>query len=135
MSPARTSGTKQRPITAPARATARGVGTGARSRARTASSIVSGTCAVADRAPVRPRLVAERPEQLLDVERDAVGPLVDGVDHLARRRQPGPQDQRHDERRLVVRERRQPRLLGQPLAQQPRSPLALDRADGSSSSR
>ena len=73
---------------------------------------------VADGAAVRPGLVVERGEQLLDVERDAVRPLVDGVDDLARRRQAGPEDERDHERRLVLREGLEAGLLGEPLAEQ-----------------
>ena len=56
-------------------------------RARTASSIVSGTCASRIARAVEARLVVERRQQLLDMEGDAVGPLVDRVDDLARRRE------------------------------------------------
>ncbi len=45
MTPARTSGTKQRPMTAPARATVRASSDSRANRVRIASSIVSGTSA------------------------------------------------------------------------------------------
>ena len=44
---------------------------------------------------------ADRGEQLLDVQRDAVRPCVDGIDDLPRCRQPGPEQERRDERRLI----------------------------------
>ena len=83
---------------------------------------------LADRQAVRARLRAERPEQLLDVERDAVGSLVDRVRDLARGREAGVEDQRRDERGLRPGERRQPDLLGDALGQQPRPPVAQARA-------
>ncbi len=82
---------------------------------------------LADRPPVGPLRVAQRREELLDVERDAVRPREHRADHLARRRQARPEDERRHERRLVVGERRQADLLGEPLAEQPGPPLAMDR--------
>jgi hypothetical protein len=63
------------------------------------------------------------------VQRDAVGALVNGVDHLAGRRQARVQDQCRDERGLVVREGLEAELLGEPLGEQPCSPFAVERAE------
>ena len=98
MIPARTSGTKQRPMTAPARAVACASGDRRANRARTASSIVSGTVASRIAGAVdRGAVGAERAEQLLDMERDAVGPLVDRGRDVARCRQAGIEEQGRDE--------------------------------------
>ena len=47
-------------------------------------SMVSGTADRVDRRSRPAVLLAERPEDLLDVQRDAVGPVVDGADHVLR---------------------------------------------------
>ena len=83
----------------------------------------------ADRATVRPGVLVQRGEQLLDVEGNAVRALVHGGDDLARCRQAGPQDEGDDERRLVLREGLEARFLGQSLADQPRPPLAVHRSE------
>ncbi len=72
----------------------------------------------ADRGAVDARLGAERAEQLLDVERDAVGPLVHRGRDVARRRQPGTEEEGRDEGRLAGIERHDPELLGDPLGDQ-----------------
>ena len=79
---------------------------------------------LADRQAVRACLRIERPEQLLDVERDPVGSLVHGIHDLARGRESGVEDERGDERGLRPRERHQPDLLGDALRQQPGPPVA-----------
>ena len=84
---------------------------------------------IADRAAVGPRLVAERAEELLDVQRDAVAALVDRVDDRAGSRQATAEDQRRHESRLVVGQRLEARLLGEPLAEQPRPPLSMEGAE------
>ena len=87
-------------MTAPARAVAWASGDRRASRARTASSMVSGTRGFADRGAVHACLGAERAEQLLDMERDPVGPLVHRGGDVARGRQPGPEEERRHEGRL-----------------------------------
>ena len=129
MIPARTSGTKHRPTTAPARATARASSDRRREARQDRVLDRARHMRVADRLAVGARVVAEGAEQLLDVERDAVGALVDRAHHLARGGEPGRQDQRRHQRRLVVGERREPRLLGAALAEQPRPPLAVVRVE------
>ena len=84
---------------------------------------------VADPPTVGAGLVIERREELLDVERDPVRPRVDRLDDFPGSRQLAAQDQRRREARLVSREGAQPDLLGEPLAQQARPPLAVDRVD------
>ena len=101
MIPASTSELKQRPMIAPALATAWASGDRCDRRASTASSIVSGTVASRIARPFAPSFRAERPEQLLDVERDAIGPLVDGGRDLAWGGEPGIEDERRDERRVA----------------------------------
>ena len=125
MIPARTSGTKHRPTTAPARATARA--SSDRRREAGQDRVLDGArhVRVADGLAVGARVVAERAQQLLDVQGNAVGALVDRAHHLARGGEPGRQDQRRHQRRLVVRQRREPRLLGPALAEQARPPLAV----------
>ena len=83
---------------------------------------------IPDLPAIRSRVVAERAEQLLDVEREPVRSLVDGRHDLAGRRQACVEDQRRHQRGLVVRQRRQARLLGKPLGDQPGPPLAEERA-------
>jgi len=73
---------------------------------------------------------AERPEQLFDVERNAIGPLVYRVDDGARSRQAGAEDQRGHESGVVVPEALQADFLGNPLGEQSRAPFAMDRAGG-----
>ena len=73
---------------------------------------------LADRQPVRARLRAERPEQLLDVEWHPIRPLVDGIDDLTGRRQAGVEDERRHEGGLGLRQRRESYLLGDPLGEQ-----------------
>ncbi len=80
---------------------------------------------VADGLAVGARVVAEGAQQLLDVQGNAVGALVDRAHHLARGGEPGGQDQRRHQRGLVVRQRREPRLLGPALAEQARPPFAV----------
>jgi hypothetical protein len=82
---------------------------------------------VQDGPAIRKPLSAERAAQLLDVQRDAVRPCVDGVDDVARGRQSRPEDQRGHERRLVTAQPTEADLLGDPLRHQPRSPLAQHR--------
>ena len=88
---------------------------------------MSGTLRLADPASVAQLLVVEGRKQLLDMERDPVRPQVDGRDDVARRRQLATEDQRRRGRRLLEGQRLEPGLLGGPLAQQPRSPLAVER--------
>ena len=57
---------------------------------------------VQDGPAVRETLPADRAAQLLDMERDAVGPGVHRVDHIARRGQASPKDQGRHQRRLVA---------------------------------
>ncbi len=83
---------------------------------------------VADRAAVRPFVLGDRPEQLFDVERNAVSPRVDRVDDVARRRQTGAEDERRHERRLLEGQGRESRLLGDALCQEPRPPLPQEGA-------
>ena len=78
----------------------------------------------ADGSGIDRPVLAERCEQLLDVERDAVAALVDGVDDVARSRQARVEDERHDERGLLVGERPEPHLLRLSLAEQAGAPLA-----------
>ena len=82
---------------------------------------------VADGPAVAPRVVAQGPEQLLDVKRDPIGALVDCLDDLARGRQPGIEDQRGHEGGLVVGQGSEPGLLREALADQAGSPLAEER--------
>ena len=99
MIPARTPGLNERPMIAPAPAAAWASGERCAILARTASSMVSGT--VASRiAALRSGVRAQCAQKLLDVEGDAVRPLIDGVRDLTRRRQTGIEDQRRDERGL-----------------------------------
>jgi hypothetical protein len=83
---------------------------------------------LADPAAVRPRVFIERREELFDVERDAVGAFMDRLDDVPRRRQLAAQDQRRRDRGLLEGQRPQPRLLRVTLAEEPRPPLAVDRA-------
>ena len=85
--------------------------------------MVSGTPASRIARAVDARLGAERAEQLLDMERDAVGPLVHRGRDVARRRQPGAEQEGRDEGRLAGIERHDPELLGDPLGDQARAPL------------
>ena len=62
------------------------------------------------------------------MERDAVRPLVDRGRDVERRRQPGVEDERRDQRRLGRIERGEPNLLGDPLGDQPGPPLTQARA-------
>ena len=78
---------------------------------------------VQDGPAVREPLSADRAAQLLDMERDAVGPGVHGVDHVARRGQAGPEDQGRHQRRLVAGQAAQADLLGEPLRDESRAPL------------
>ena len=114
-------------MTAPARAIAWASGDSGRDPGEDRVLDRLGDAGLADRRAVGPRLGAQRPEQLLDVERDPVGPLVDGGRDIARGRQAGVEDQRRDERRLGGIERDEPDLLGDPLGDQPRAPLAKAR--------
>ena len=75
-------------------------------------------------AAVREPVPTERAEEFLDVERDAVGPGVDRVDDVARRRQARPEDQRRHQRRLVAAQAPEPYLLRDPLGDEPGSPFA-----------
>ena len=81
-----------------------------------------------DREAIRPRLGVESPEELLDVERDPVRPIVDGVSDLARGRQTRVEDERGHERGFGFRQRRQPDLLGDALGQEPGAPVPQGRA-------
>ena len=81
---------------------------------------------VADRPAVDPGAIAKRPEQFLDVERDPVGPLVHRLDHVTRRRQPGIQDQRRHQGRLLDRQLLQAHLFGDALGHEARMPLAQE---------
>ena len=101
--PGQDSGTKQRPMTAPARAVACASGESWAIRAMTASSIVSGTFASRIAAPSERASALSAPEQLLDVERDAIGPLVDGRRDVARGRQAGVEQERRDQGGLALR--------------------------------
>ena len=62
------------------------------------------------------------------MQRDPVGALEDGADDLPGCGQPGPGDQRDDERRLLARQRVQSELLREPLAAETGAPLAVERA-------
>ena len=75
---------------------------------------------------VREPLPAERAEEFLDVERDAVGPGVDRVDDVARRRQSGPEDQRVISAVSSRVRRPEADLLGEPLRDEARAPLPKD---------
>ena len=86
-----------------------------------------GDARLADRRAIGSSLGAERPEQLLDVERDPVGPLVDRGRDIARGGQPGVEDQCRDESRLRGIEPHQPDLLGDPLGDESGAPLAKAR--------
>ena len=123
MIPARTSGTKQRPMTAPARAVACASGDSVRRAGRDRVLDRLGHAGLADRGAVGPRIGAERAEQLLDVERDPVGPLVDRSRDVARRGQAGVEDQRRDESRLGWSSGVEADLLGDPLGDQARAPV------------
>ena len=79
---------------------------------------------LADGTAVRARLRAQRAQQLLDVERDAVGPLVDGSRHVTWGRQAGVEQERRDQRGLGLVERVEPELLGDALGDQARAPGA-----------
>ena len=63
------------------------------------------------------------------MQRDAVAALVDRGDDRAGSRQATAEDQRRHERRLVVGQRLEARLLGEPLAEQPRPPLSMEGAE------
>ena len=128
MMPARTSGTKHRPITAPERATA--CASGESRLDALENRVLQGVRhgGVADRAAVRPFVLGDRPEQLFDVERKAVGPRVDRGDDVARRRQTGAEDERRHERRLLEGQGCESRLLGDALRQEPRPPLPQESA-------
>jgi hypothetical protein len=77
-----------------------------------------------DRRPVRSRLRVQGAEELLDVERDTIGPRVDGVGDLAWGRQSGIEDERRDERGLGGGQGAEPQLLGDPLRDQAGAPGA-----------
>ena len=62
--------------------------------------------------------------QFLNMQRDAVGSLVDGRHQFARWREVAAEDQSRHIGRLVHRQRLQAELLGEPLGQQARPPLA-----------
>ena len=79
---------------------------------------------LADGEAVGPGLGAQRAEQLLDVERDAVGPLVDRLDDFAWGGQPRIEDQRRHKGGLGRVERREADLFGDPLGQKAGSPVA-----------
>ena len=86
---------------------------------------------VQDGPAVREPIPADRAAQLLDMERDAVGPGVHRVDHVARRGQAGPEDQGRHQRRLVAGKATQADLLGEPLRDESRAPLTKhDPSDG-----
>ena len=108
-----------------------GLRQGARLRATAARGARGWSCRwCRARRPSRPDrsrpaiLLAERPEDLLDVQRDAVRPVVHGTDHVLRRRQAGREQEGRHHPRLGGREPPEPGLLRQPLGQEPRSPLA-----------
>ena len=101
MIPASTSELKQRPTTAPALATAWASTDRCDKRASTASSIVSGNRRLPNCQAVRASLRTERPEQLLDVEREAIRPLVDGGRDLAWGGEPGIEEECRDQRRVA----------------------------------
>ena len=124
MIPARTSGLNERPMIAPAPAAAWASGERCAIRARTASSMVSGTVASRIARPIRSGVRAQGAQKLLDVEGDAVRPLVDGVRDLTWRRQAGIEDQRRHERGLGCGQRAEPQLLGHPLGDQAGAPGA-----------
>ncbi len=130
MTPARTSGLKQRPMTAPARATSRASADSLSSRTSTASPMVSGTCASRMRRPSARASSSSAASSSSMWSGNAVRPLVDGLDHVARRRQLAAQDQRRGDAGLVDRQRSQPDLLGVPLAEDARPPLAVDAVGG-----
>ena len=83
---------------------------------------------VADRGAIRPCLGAEGPEQLLDVERDPVGPLEDRGRDLARGRQARVEDERRREGRLLAGQRPKPDLLGDALGDQADTPVTQARS-------
>ena len=87
-----------------------------------------GHVGLADRGAVGPRIGAERAEQLLDVQRDAVRPLVDRECDVARRGQAGVEQQRRDQGRLGEVEPVEVDLLGDPLGDLARAPGAEVRA-------
>ena len=124
--PARTSGLKQRPITAPARATRpRVVGQPVQAHQDRVADGVRHV-GLADPPAIGSRIVVEGRQQLLDVQRDAVGPLVDRLDHVARSRQLAAKDQRRRDRGLLDGQRSEPDLFGVALAEDARSPFAVD---------
>jgi hypothetical protein len=77
-----------------------------------------------DRMAVEPLVLCDRPEQLLDVERNPVGPRVDRVHDIARRRQTGAEDERRHQRGLLARQGCESHFLGDALGQEPRPPFA-----------
>ena len=125
--PARTSGLKHRPTTAAARATFRASSDRPPEPGEDRVADRVRHPGVADPATVGPRVVVERAEQLLDVEGDAVRPLVDGLDDVARRRQLAAEDQRRRDRRLLERQRLEASLPGMALAEHAGTPLAMER--------
>ena len=128
MIPARTSGTKHRPMTAPARATSRA---SRREQADPGEDCVLDRlrhAGIADSQAIASRLLAQRADELLDVEGNAVGPLVDRCHDVARRRKASPENERGHQRGLVKVERVEAGLFGQPLGDEPRAPLAEERA-------
>ena len=97
------------------------------SRARTASSIVSGTVASRIAKPFAVASASSAPSSSSMWSGMPSVRSVDRVDHPARSRQPGVEDQRGHQRRVGLGQRHQPDLLGDPLGQQTRAPIAKAR--------
>ena len=105
-------------------------------RARIASSTVSGTSAsrTAPAPAVSLARLREHAEQLLDVERDAVGPGVDRGRDVARNRQARLDQERRHPRRVLGRQAGQADFLGLALGEQPRRATIRIGTRGNSSS-
>ena len=100
MIPARTSGTKQRPTIRAGSRDRLGLGrtVGQPGKHRVLDRL--GNARLADGEAVRPRIVTQRTKQLLDMERDPVGPFVHGSRNLARSGQTRIEDQSGHESRV-----------------------------------
>jgi len=83
-----------------------------------------------DRPAVGGRAIADRGEELLDEERDAVGPPEDRVDDLACRRQPRSEEEGRHESGLLAGQPPEADLLGEALVHEAGPPFAVDRAVG-----
>ena len=124
MTPASTSGTKHRPSTAPARATS-WASRGASQRPRQHGVLDRvGDGRGADGIGVDRAGRADRRDELLDVQGQAVRSLVHRSRDVLRRRQAGGQQQRRHRRGLIGRQALQLDLGRQALGEQPRAPIA-----------